>query len=186
MLLKYRVPCVKSGPYLDCRTALQDAQRTVGLVRFRAAQWRVDPHKIGVLGFSAGGHIVAAMSTHFEKRLYPAVDSADTQSCRPDFAIALYPGHLAARARHFALNPDIQVTNRTPPTFLVQAEDDSVDPVENSLVYHAALRKAGVPVEIHLYVKGGHAFGLRRTGFPITGWPQLVEQWLATIGMISK
>ena len=186
VLLKYRVPCVKSGPYRDCRTALEDAQRTVGLVRFQAAQWHIDPHKIGVIGFSAGGHMVAAMSTHFEKRLYPPVDAADTESCRPDFAIALYPGHLAVPERDFALNPDIQLTSRTPPTFLLQAEDDPVDPVENSLVYHAALRKAGIPVEMHLYVRGGHAFGLRRTSFPITGWPQLVEQWLGQIDMISK
>ena len=88
--------------------------------------------------------------------------------------------------KNFALNPDIQVSSRTPPTFLLQAEDDPIDPVENSLVYYAALRKAGIPAEMHLYVTGGHAFGLRRTGFPITGWPQLVEQWLGTIGMISK
>jgi acetyl esterase/lipase len=186
VLLKYRVPCVKTGPYRDCRTALQDAQRTVGLVRFQAAKWHVDPHKIGVLGFSAGGHMVVAMSTHFEKRLYPPVDAADRESCRPDFAIALYPGHLAVPETHFALNPDIRVTKRTPPTFLLQAEDDPVDPVENTLVYHAALMKAGVAVEMHLYVKGGHAFGLRRTSFPITGWPPLVESWLATIGMIPK
>ncbi|MEP6573622.1 MAG: alpha/beta hydrolase [Gemmatimonadota bacterium] len=186
VLLKYRVPCVKSGPYRDCRTALEDAQRAVGLVRFKAAQWHIDPHKIGVLGFSAGGHMVAAISTHFEKRLYPMVDAADKGSCRPDFAIALYPGHLAVSERRFAMNPDIKVTSRTPPTFLLQAEDDPVDPVENSLVYHAALRKAGVPVELHLYVSGGHAFGLRRTSSPITNWPQLVENWLGTIGMISK
>lgn len=186
VLLKYRVPCVKTGAYRDCRTALQDAQRTVGLVRSLAAQWDIDPHKIGVLGFSAGGHMAVAMSTHFETRLYPAVDAADTASCRPDFAIALYPGHLAVPERNFALNPDLHVTSRTPPTFLLQAEDDPVDPVENSLVYHAALRKAGVPAEMHLYVKGGHAFGLRRTRFPITEWPQLVEKWLGTIGMIPK
>jgi acetyl esterase/lipase len=130
--------------------------------------------------------MVVAISTHFEKRLYATVDAADRESCRPDFAIALYPGHLAVREKDFALNPDIRVTRRTPPTLLLQAEDDPVDPVENSLVYHAALRKAGVPVEMHLYVKGGHAFGLRRTSFPITGWPQLVESWLVTIGMISK
>jgi acetyl esterase/lipase len=185
VLLKYRVPCVKTGPYRDCRMALEDAQRTVGLVRSRAAQWHIDPHKIGVLGFSAGGHMVAAASTHFEKRLYPAVDAADAASCRPDFAIALYPGHLA-RDRTFALNPDIRVTSGTPPTFLVQAEDDPVDPVENSIVYHAALRKHGVPAEMHLYVKGGHAFGLRRTNSPITEWPELVEKWLGTIGMVAK
>lgn len=186
VLLKYRVPCVKSGPYRDCRTALEDAQRTVGLLRFHAAQWHVDPHKIGVLGFSAGGHMVAALSTHFEKRLYRAVDAADRESCRPDFAIALYPGHLAVPERGFALNPDIKVTSRTPPTFLLQAEDDPVDPVENSLVYHAALRKARIPVELHLYVKGGHAFGVRPTSAAITGWPRLVERWLQTIGMITK
>lgn len=186
VLLKYRVPCVTSGPYRDCLTALQDAQRTVGLVRFHAAKWHIDPHKIGVLGFSAGGHMVITISTHFEKRLYPAVDAADRESCRPDFAVALYPGHVVTRATKFVLNPNIRVTSRTPPTFLLQAEDDPVDPVENSLVYHAELRKAGVPAEMHLYVKGRHAFGLRPTSFPITEWPQLVEKWLATIGMITR
>jgi acetyl esterase/lipase len=186
VLLKYRVPCKKVAPYRDCPTALADAQRTVGLVRFHAAQWHVDPRKIGVLGFSAGGHMVAAMSTHFEKRLYPAVDAADQESCRPDFAVALYPGHLAIPEKDFALNPDLQVSSRTSPTFLLQAEDDPVDPVENSLVYYAALRKAGVPAEMHIYVKGGHAFGLRPTASAITRWPQLVETWLRTIGMISN
>jgi acetyl esterase/lipase len=137
-----------------------------------------------VLGFSAGGHMVAAISTHFDKRLYPHVDAADSTSCRPDFAIALYPGHLAVPERNFALNPDIRVTRRTPPTLLIQAENDPVDPVENSLVYHAALRRAGVPAELHVYVKGGHAFGLRPTSMPITRWPELAERWLVTIGMI--
>lgn len=186
VLLEYRVPCAKTGPYRDCRTALEDAQRTVGLVRARAARWHIDPHRIGVLGFSAGGDMVAAISTHFDERLYPAVDAADTVSCRPDFAIALYPGHLAVPERDFALNPDIRVTSRTPPTFLLQAEDDPVDPVENSLVYHAALRKAGVPVELHLFAKGGHAFGLRRTSAPITDWPRLVERWLGEIGVLAR
>lgn len=186
VLLKYRVPCVKTGPYRDCRTALQDAQRTVGLVRSRAAEWRIDPHRIGVLGMSAGGHMVAALSTHFDARAYPAVDDADAQSCRPDFAIALYPGHLAVPARKFALNPDIQVTSRTPPTFLLHAQDDPVDPVENSLVYYAALRRAGVSAEMHVFAKGGHAFALRPTESPITRWPALVEAWLGSIGMIPR
>jgi acetyl esterase/lipase len=184
VLLKYRVPCLKTGPYRDCLAALQDAQRTVGLLRNRASEWHIDPHRIGVIGFSAGGHMVAALSTHFDRRLYPPVDAADSVSCRPDFAIALYPGHIAVPERKFALNPDLRVTARTPPTFLLQAEDDPVDPVENSLVYHAALRRAGVSVEIHLYAKGGHAFGARRTSQPITAWPDLVEKWLGTIGMI--
>jgi acetyl esterase/lipase len=186
VLLKYRVPCEKVGPYRECPMALEDAQRTVGLVRHRASQWGIDPRKIGVLGFSAGGHMVAALSNHFDKRLYAPVDAADKESCRPDFAVALYPGHLAIREQQFVLNPDIRVSSRTPPTFLLQAEDDPVDPVENSLVYYAALQKAGVPAELHVYVKGGHAFGLRRTASPITAWPDLVETWLRTIGILSK
>jgi len=186
VLLKYRVPTRGSGAYAESPPALEDAQRTVGLVRFHAAGWHVDPHKIGVIGFSAGGHMVAAMSTHFDKRLYPAVDAADKESCRPDFAIALYPGHLWKDDGNFELNPNVPVTTNTPPTFLVQAENDPVDNVNNSLVYYLALKNAGVPVEMHLYAQGGHAFGLRRAKFPITEWPQLVETWLGTIGMIPK
>ena len=184
VLLKYRVPCSKTRPYRDCPTALEDAQRTLGLVRLRAGQLHVDPHKIGVLGFSAGGHMVAALSTRFDKRLYAPVDAADKESCRPDFAVALYPGHLAGD-KDEALNPDIKVTDRTPPTFLLQAEDDPVDAVQNSLVYYSALTKAGVPAEIHVYPNGGHGFGVRPTDSPITRWPQLLETWLGAIGMIS-
>jgi acetyl esterase/lipase len=192
VLLKYRVPgegqYPKSGPYPDSPMALEDAQRTVGLVRFHAAEWHIDPHKIGVLGFSAGGHMVAAMSTHFEHRLYPAADAADKESCRPDFAVAIYPGHLSRADNSLALNPDIRthITRQTSPTFLLQNENDHVDRVEDSLSYYAALKKAGVPVEMHLYAEGGHAFGLRRTKLPVTAWPQLVETWLGTIGMISQ
>src|SRR5262249_18289609 len=129
--------------------------------------------------------MVAAVSTHFDKRSYPEVDAADKESCRPDFAVALYPGHLWSSDRKiFELNPNVPVTSQTPPTFLLQAEDDPVDNVNNSLVYYVALKKAGVPVEMHLYAQGGHGFGLRRTKLPITEWPQLVETWLETIGMI--
>jgi acetyl esterase/lipase len=197
VLLKYRVPGLglypksapypRSGPYPQSPIALEDAQRAVGLVRLNAAKWHLDPHKIGVLGFSAGGHLVAAISTHFDKRLYPSVDAADKESCRPDFGVALYPGHMLENAsKDSDLNPAVPVSSQTPPTFLLQAEDDPIDPVQNSLVYFIALKKAGVPVEMHLYAHGGHAFGLRRTKFPITGWPQLVETWLRTIGMISE
>ena len=211
VLLKYRVtnvgPYPKSGPYPESPMALEDAQRTVGLVRFHAAEWHIDPHKIGVLGFSAGGHLVAAMSTHFEKRLYPAQDAADKESCRPDFAVALYPGHLSIAAaewdakqgakkfavhlpanadKDLGLNPEVPVTRQTPPTFLLQNEDDHVDNVNDSLSYYIALKNAGVPVEMHLYAQGGHAFGLRRTKFPVTNWPELVEMWLGTIGMIPQ
>ena len=194
VLLKYRVPY--SGPHWDERCkchmnpkapmALQDAQRTVGLVRFHAAEYHIDPHKIGVLGFSAGGHLSAAISTHFDKRLYPPVDAADKESCRPDFAVALYPGHLWIDDKKFELNPDVPVTRRTPPTFLLQAENDPVDNINHSLVYYMALKNAGVPVEMHLYAQGGHAFGLRPTRFPITRWPRLVETWLRTIGTIPE
>jgi acetyl esterase/lipase len=209
VLLKYRVtnvgPYPKSGPYPESPMALEDAQRTVGLVRFHAAEWNVDPHKIGVLGFSSGGHLSAAISTHFEKRLYPPVDAADKESCRPDFAVSIYPGHLSISAAEWdaqqgikkfvvpypatadkllGLNPEVPVTNRTPPTFLLQAEDDHVDNVNDSLSYYIALKTAGVPVEMHLYAQGGHAFGLRLTKLPITRWPQLVETWLETIRMI--
>ena len=192
VLLKYRVPAPRSAPnwgaFPQSPMALEDAQRTVGLVRFHAAEWHLDPHKIGVLGFSAGGHLVAAMSTHFAHRLYPAVDAADQASCRPDFAVALYPGHLWIDSEKFELNPDIRahITRQTPPTFLLQNEDDHVDNVNDSLVYYLALKSAGVPVEMHLYAQGGHAFGLRRTQFPATAWPQLVETWLEALGMISK
>jgi acetyl esterase/lipase len=194
VLLKYRVP--NSGMHWDekCKcqmkprapTALEDAQRTIRLVRSRAAEWNIDPHKIGVLGFSAGGHLVADVSTHWDTRLYAPVDAADQESCRPDFAVALYPGHLWIDEKAFTLNPDIRVTKETPPTFLVQAEDDPVDSVNHALVYYAALERAGVPVEMHLYAHGGHAFGLRRTNLPITAWPEFAEKWLATIGMLPK
>ena len=194
VLLKYRVP--DSGPHwvdkCKCQVnpkapmALQDAQRTMGLLRARASAYHVDPRKIGVLGFSAGGHLSADISTHFDKRVYPPLDAADRESCRPDFAVVLYPGHLWVSAyKNLTLNPDVPVTRRTPPTFIVQAENDPVDSVNNSLVYYIALENAGVPVEMHLYAEGKHAFGLRRTSFPITRWPELVETWLRTIGIVN-
>jgi acetyl esterase/lipase len=202
VLLKYRVP--GSGPWWDSenhrrvypkvQTALQDAQRTLGLVRQHAAQWNLDPHKIGVIGFSAGGHLAAALSTHFTQRTYPPIDAADKLSCRPDFAILAYPGHLWALEdedhatrdeTHLSLRPDIRVRADSPPTFLLQAEDDHVDGVQQSLAYYVALQKAGVPTEMHLYANGGHAFGLRPSKLPIAQWPGLVETWLATIGMLD-
>jgi acetyl esterase/lipase len=210
VLLKYRVtdvgPYPKSGPYPESPMALEDAQRTMGLVRLHAAEWHIDPHKVGVLGFSAGGHLVAAISNHFERRLYPVVDEADRESCRPDFAVAIYPGHLSLEAaewdaqqgtkkfvvphtatadRDLTLNPDLHVTAQTPPTFLLQNEDDHVDSVYDSLAYYIALKRAGVRVEMHLYAEGGHAFGLRPTTLPATRWPKLVAIWLETIGMIA-
>jgi acetyl esterase/lipase len=192
ILLKYRVP--DSGPawHDDCHcnihpkapTALQDAQRTIGLIRLNASKWGINPNKIGVIGFSAGGYMVPLLSTHFKKRAYSPMDAADKESCRPDFAIALYPGHMEKKKREFVLNSEIIFTKETPPTFIVQAENDPMDNINNSLLYYIGLKNAGVPIEMHLYAEGGHAFGLRRTKFPITEWPQLVAIWLKTIGML--
>ena len=182
LILKYRVP--GTGPYPKSDAALQDAQRAVGLVRAHAGDWKVDPTRIGVLGFSAGGHLAAAVSTHYEERLYPAIDAADQVSCRPDFAVVVYPGYLADAAKDFAFTPDIPVTKETPLTFLVQAEDDPVH-VENATAYFLALKKVGVPAELHVYAKGGHGYGLRRTELPVTGWPDRVDEWMKTIGMVK-
>jgi acetyl esterase/lipase len=192
VLLKYRVP---SKPYdwkCDCRphnlqisvSSLQDVQRTMRLVRFHAAQWRIDPRKVGVLGFSAGGYLVAEISTNFDRHLYAPVDAADKESARPDFAMPIYPGHLTQGDGKF--NPNVPVSSNTSPTFLVQAEDDYEDGVDQSLVYYTALAKARVPAEMHLYAHGGHAFGLRSTTDPITGWPKLAEAWLHTIGIVQN
>jgi acetyl esterase/lipase len=183
LILKYRVP--GTGPYPKSSAALQDAQRAVGLVRAHAAEMKIDPKRIGVLGFSAGGHLAAAVSTHYEERLYPAIDDADKVSCRPDFAVVVYPGYLADASKDFAFTPDIPVTKETPPTFLVQAEDDPVH-VENATAYFLALKKAAVPAELHVYAKGGHGYGLRRTALPVTGWPDRVNEWLKTIGVVEQ
>lgn len=214
IVLKYRVPgdpalYPKSGPYPESPMALEDAQRTMGLLRLHAAEYHIDPHKIGVLGFSAGGHLVAAISNHYDHRIYARVDAADDQSCRPDFAIAIYPGHLSGGGSYDAslsknksfmpppnnappavhdllLRPDLHVTANTPPTFLLQNEDDHVDSVNDALSYYIALKNAHVPTEMHLYAQGGHAFGLRRTKLPVTAWPQLVDTWLQSIGMTPQ
>lgn len=193
VLLKYRVPG-HPGPVRTSPMALADAQRALGLLRQHAKDWHLNPHKLGVLGFSAGGHLAIALST--QPRTYKPVDAADRQSCRPDFAVPIYPGHVAVRNAHqpielgegdthYGLNPAVRVTKDTPPTFLLQDEDDPVDPVENSLLYFTALRHARVPAELHIYAQGGHAFGLRPTQRPVTRWPALFETWLKTIGMIS-
>jgi acetyl esterase/lipase len=191
VLSKYRVP--KSNHYWDddCHCpvtpkvprALQDAQRTIKLVRAKASELNIDPNRIGVIGFSAGGYLVAQTSNIFEPA-YKSVDAVDKLSSRPDFAIALYPGHLCRKAN--TLDPGIHVTKRTPPTFLLQAWDDPVDPVCNSTVYAKALSDAGVPTEVHLFAKGGHAFGLRNKEHPLAIWPSLVENWLRERGIMDR
>jgi acetyl esterase/lipase len=181
VLLKYRVP--DTGPYPKSPAALEDAQRAVGMVRQHAAEWGIDPNRIGVLGFSAGAHLAAALSTHYDKRLYDSVDAADQLSCRPDFAVIVYPGYLANAEKGMTPNPDIQPTAQTPPSFIVQAEDDPVH-VENATTYFLQLKNAKVPAELHIYAEGGHGYGLRRTALPVTSWPQTVETWLRTIKML--
>jgi acetyl esterase/lipase len=195
ILVKYRVPGAdqakpSTGPYPKSAAALQDAQRAVGLVREKArahaAGWEhIDPNRIGVLGFSAGAHLSAALSTHYEKRLYDAIDAADQQSCRPDFAVVIYPGYLADTEHSFLSDLDIHPDSKTPPSIIVQAEDDPVH-IENSTTYFLALKQAKVPAELHIYAEGGHGYGLRpQANWPVTTWPKTVEVWLHTIQVVS-
>jgi len=189
VLVKYRVPGSNHhhDPACDCAvtpkhlTALQDAQRAIRLVRARAPSLGVDPARIGVMGFSAGGYLVAQTSNIFEPAYRP-VDALDRVSSRPDFAVALYPGHLCRAGR--TLDPGIHVGKRTPPTFLLQAWDDPTDEICNSVVYARALEAAGVPSEVHLFGAGGHAFALRSTGHDVDIWPSLLENWLKEIGIL--
>lgn len=183
ILLKYRVP--NSNHHWDdhCKCAvtpkvpraLQDAQRTIRLVRAQAEALHIDPHRIGVMGFSAGGYLVAQVS-NIVAPAYKPVDAIDQVSSRPDVAIAFYPGHLCRPGEK--LDPGIRVTKQTPPTFLLQAWDDPVDEICNSTLYARALDDAGVPTEVHLFAKGGHAFALRHKDHPVAMWPNLVESWL--------
>jgi acetyl esterase/lipase len=181
VLLKYRVP--NTGPYPKSPAALQDAQRAMGLVRQHAAEWSIDPNRIGTLGFSAGGHLSAAIANINDHRLYDPIDAADKLSCRPDFSVVLYPGYLALTDQNFAPNADIHPSASTPPTFVMQAEDDPVH-VENALVYFQQLKVAKVPAELHIYADGGHGYGLRATGHSAANWPKDVERWLRTIKMV--
>ncbi len=181
VLVKYRVPSPDANRY---EAPLQDAQRAVGLTRFHAKEWGIDPQKIGVLGFSAGGHMAANLSNNYATRTYPVVDEADQVSCRPDFSVIVYPGYLVGDPPDYPFAKELQVTAQTPPTFLVQAEDDPVH-VENSIYYFLALKKAAVPAEMHIYAKGGHGYGLRPVAaLPVTEWPNLVATWMRTIGVL--
>jgi len=183
VLLKYRVP--NTGPYMSkSPAALEDAQRALGLVRQHAAEWKIDPNRVGVLGFSARAHLAVALSTHYNTRLYPAIDAADQLSCRPDFAVVVYPGYLADATQSFLDKLDIHPDAQTPPAIIIQAEDDPVH-VENSTAYFLALKNAKVPAELHLYASGGHGYGLRRRpDWPVTTWPDAVDIWLQTIKML--
>lgn len=190
ILSKYRVP--KTAHHWDAACncsvtpavprALQDAQRTIRMVRSQARNLNIDTNKIGVMGFSAGGYLAVQTSNIFAPAYKPA-DSIDRISSRPDFAIVFFPGHLCRPGKK--LDPGIRVTGRTPPTFLLQAWDDPVDEICNSTLYARALNEGGVPAEVHLFAKGGHAFGLRRKQSPDTVWPSLVENWLVGTGILQ-
>jgi len=183
VLLKYRVP--KRGGREKHTAALQDAQRALGLVRHRAREWAVDPQRIGVLGFSAGGHLAAALSNHAGTRSYPAVDDADAASCRPDFTVLVYPAYLTLKEEGDKLPSELPVTPQTPPTILIMTQDDPVR-VETALYYTLALKQANVPVELHVYPSGGHGYGLRRSAEVVTTWPDRVTDWLRTRGWLQR
>jgi acetyl esterase/lipase len=181
-LLKYRVPG-RMG--LERYTAaLQDSQRALGVIRHRAKEWGVDAKRIGILGFSAGGHLSATTSTNYETRSYPAVDEADKESCRPDFTILIYPAYLTAKDDLTQLAPEVKVTANTPPTFIAMTQDDPVK-VESAFVYAQALHKVKVPVELHIYPVGGHGYGLRPSKNAVSHWPERAAEWLSTQGWLK-
>ncbi len=183
VLLKYRVPKREGRP--EFAAPLQDVQRAVGLVRARAKEWAIDPARIGVLGFSAGGNLCAVLCAHSGARTYPRVDAADDVSCRPDFQVLVYPAYLVKEGSSDAINPDVAVTATTPPTFLAMAQDDPVR-VENVLGYAQALQQAKVPMELHVYPTGQHGYGLRPAKDYVTTWPQRAADWMRAQGILAR
>jgi acetyl esterase/lipase len=185
IVLKYRVPRrPDQDPKKPPLGALQDAQRTLSLARSKAKEWKIDPNRIGILGFSAGGHLAAWASTHFDKRAYEPMDDIDKVNCRPDFAVLIYPGYLAEKDKEI-LNPDIRVRKDCPPMFLVHANNDPVIP-ENSVRMYLALKRAGVPAEMHIYASGGHGFGMRPSDKPCSTWPKRCAEWLQSQGLLKN
>jgi acetyl esterase/lipase len=182
VVLKYRVPRrgdAKTGPPPQ---ALMDAQRALSLVRSKAGDWGIDPKRIGMLGFSAGGHLTAWTATNFDRRSYEPTDDVDKVSCRPDFAVLIYPAYLVKEKDELA--PDIRVTKETPPCFFAHAGDDKVSP-ENSVAMYLALKKAGVAAEVHIFGAGGHGFGLRPSKQPCSTWPQRCADWMKAQGFLK-
>lgn len=170
-ILKYRVPKNRDAAFCD-------AQRALGLIRAKASAYRVDPKRIGIMGFSAGAHLSVRVSTDFAKRFYTPIDEVDAVPCRPDFALIIYPAYLYRDG--FTLAPELPVTAQTPPTFLLQAEDDKPY-VDSSLAYFIALKAAGVPAEMHLFPDGGHGYGLRKRQKSTDVWPDLAAAWLRRV-----
>jgi acetyl esterase/lipase len=186
IILKYRVPRPAANPPgTQPIGPLQDAQRALSLVRARAGEWGIDPQRIGIIGFSAGGHLAASVACNFDRRAYEPADETDKVSCRPDFAVLLYPAYLLVRDKT-ELAPDIRIRKECPPTFIVHAGDDGLVKVENCLQAYLALKHARVPAELHVYTSGGHGFGLRPSGLPSATWPQRCAEWLGSRGLLTK
>ena len=181
VVLKYRVP--KRADQPRHVPPLQDAQRAMGLIRSKAKEWGIDPKRIGMLGFSAGGHLTASTATNFDKRTYDAIDEIDKESCRPDFAVLVYPAYLVDKSKT-KLNPDIRVSGKTPPIFFAHAGDDPIE-VENSVAMYLALKEAKVRSELHVYSAGGHGFGLRKSNMPCSTWPERCAAWFRQQGILK-
>lgn len=186
IIVKYRVPRrpdeVKGEP---ARRPLQDAQRAVSLVRSRAKELGVDPHRIGMIGFSAGGHLAIATATSFEKRTYESIDDVDKISCRPDFAVLAYSGYLKAKDKD-ALAPGLSIPEKTPPVFLVHGGEDIISTPEHSLFMYLALKRAGIPAELHIYANTAHDFAVRPSDRPFGEWTRTCANWLRQQGMLKK
>lgn len=179
VLLKYRVPRREGQP--KHLAPLQDVQRALSYVRAHAAEWEIKSDKIGVMGFSAGGHLSTMASTAFGERAYPVKDEIDRVSCRPDFCLLIYPAYIDGE--NFQLAPEVKVSKDIPPTMMVQTEDDS-SYVNSSIFYYYALKQAGVPAWLHLYSRGGHGYGLRDTGCAVNEWPERSADWFREIQVI--
>jgi acetyl esterase/lipase len=185
IILKYRVPRrpdeIKGEP---ARRPLQDAQRAVSLVRSKAKEWGIDPQRVGMVGFSAGGHLCIATATSFDKRTYEAVDDVDKISCRPDFAILAYSGYLKAKDKD-EIAPGLRIHKETPPIFLVHGGDDLISPPEHSVFMYLALKRAGIPAELHVYANTAHDFAVRPSDRPCSTWTQSCAAWLKQSGFLK-
>ena len=175
VLLKYRVP--KREGLEKHTAALQDAQRAMGIVRNGAKEWGIDPKRIGVLGFSAGGHLAATLSNTYKERTYAKVDETDEVTCRPDFTVLIYPAYLTVKEENDKVAPELNISSNTPPTFIVMTQDDPLRP-ETAMFYAMGLRKANVPVDLHIYATGGHGYGLRPSKDLVSTWPQRASEWM--------
>jgi acetyl esterase/lipase len=186
IILKYRVP---RRPGEDrtapARRPLQDAQRAVSLVRSKAREWGIDPQRIGMVGFSAGGHLAIATATSFAQRTYPPNDAIDQISCRPNFAILVYPGYLKVKDKD-ELAPWLHIPADTPPVFLAHGGDDIISPPEHSVVLYRALKRAGVAAELHIYATATHDFGVRPSDQPCSTWTQACTHWLRNQGLLPS